>query len=111
MELTIDNSQSEGSRTFSSHFTMILKPKCGLGHSVTNAKVYVSGYIGCTKNAMLCFFLHSTHTLSVNKTLTLHRDNRSSPSCYYFVQDDIKVEISDSDVMTFLSTIGQHVLA
>jgi len=76
-----------------------------------NTLVHLEGYIGCTKNSMLGFFLHLTPSLDINRTLSLHRVSTSYPSTYYFLQDDVKVHVSDDVALRFLSEIGQHVLA
>jgi len=80
--------------------------------SLYDAKVVISGYVGCTLQSMLRFFLRQTSELNVNRNLTLRRNDEVSPSTYHFVTaGGVRTDIRDSDALNFLSRIGEYVKA
>jgi len=72
------------------------------------AKTHITGYIGCTKNSMLAFFIGRTNELYINQNLTLNKNPKDCPSTYYFMKSGVKVDVEQSEAMNFLAEVGRY---
>ena len=88
---------------------MELSVSDGQFHLTLYAKTHITGYIGCTTQSMLSFFLNQTNELRVNQGLTLHRNRDDHPYTYYFIKDGVRVEVQQDEVLNFLVGLRDHV--